>query len=61
METFLLSFLVIVLASVGLAVGLLIAGKPLKGTCATLGEETNCEACGCAKRDETLSTGPGTA
>lgn len=56
MEIFLLSFFVIVLASLGLATGLLLAGKPLKGSCATLGRDGACEACDCTKG----KTGEGT-
>lgn len=36
MEIFILSFIIIGLAAVGMAVGVLVGGSELKGTCATL-------------------------
>lgn len=49
MEIFLLSFIVVSLAAVGMAAGLLLRGSALKGTCATLNElgsaHIDCETC----------------
>ena len=49
METFVLSFIVIGLAAVGMAAGLLLRGSALKGTCATLNElgsaQIDCATC----------------
>ena len=49
MEIFVLTFVVIGLAALGMAVGVLIRGSELKGTCATLNgtdyESIACEIC----------------
>lgn len=49
MELFLLSFVFIGLAAVGMALGVLLRGAELKGTCATLGGGVHpfvaCEIC----------------
>jgi len=43
METLLLSFVVFVLAALGLGVGVLLKGKPLKGHCGGGDNSCNCE------------------
>jgi len=49
MELFILSFIFVGLAALGMAVGVLFRGSELKGTCATLEEGlyalTTCENC----------------
>jgi hypothetical protein len=43
METMLLSFVVFVLAALGLGVGMLVKGKPLKGHCGGGKNSCDCE------------------
>lgn len=49
MTTFFLTFFILLLVVAGMAVGLIVRGKPIKGTCggiASLGLGQACEICG---------------
>ena len=49
MTIFILSFIVIALLVSGMAVGVIFANKPIKGSCggmAALGIDTSCDICG---------------
>jgi len=54
MTTFILSFMVLVVVMVIMAIGLIVRRKPIKGTCASLSqlsEDGECAVCG-RKKDE---------
>lgn len=49
MEIYLLSFIVIAILFAGMAIGVIVANKPVKGSCggmSALGIDTECDICG---------------
>ena len=49
MATFILAFIVLLLLVAGMAIGVMLKGKPIKGSCggmAALGIDTECDICG---------------
>lgn len=64
MTIFILTFIIFVLVVAGMAIGVMIANKPIKGSCggmSALGMNTECEICGgdknkCEKEQESKTS-----
>ena len=53
METLLLAFILLALVIAGMAIGVILKGKPIKGSCGgmtALGMDTACDICGGDKK-----------
>lgn len=49
MMTFVFTFIILMLVILGMAIGLIVKGKPIKGSCggmSALGMDTACDICG---------------
>ncbi|MBC6442865.1 MAG: (Na+)-NQR maturation NqrM [Rhodobacteraceae bacterium] len=51
METFILAFLVLVLITVGMALGVLVRGKTIKGSCGGLNAISDADQCLICKKE----------
>lgn len=66
MATFLAAFIIFAVLFAGMAVGVILANKPLKGSCgglSALGMKRDCEVCGgddqeCERRTRKRKSGP---
>ncbi len=52
METFILTFIILILAIAGLAVGVIAGRAPIKGSCGGLACQKDCGACKASRSSE---------